>query len=149
MTSKTGASVRPLGLEAIEVLQQIKHISLPDVFVFPSVRSSGGTFGGFPRAWKRITTNSELSKEELQALSEISAHSLRHGFATIANDIGLTLPTVSSLLGHSLGGVTAGYVSQIDATLTAAADKTCRAISIKLGSSNHDNVIKYRALGQF
>ena len=45
-----------------------------------------------------------------ETLDGLDRHALRHSFAGVAEELGMTLPTIAALLGHSLGGVTAGYV---------------------------------------
>lgn len=52
----------------------------------------------------------------------ITAHVLRHSFASIANDLGLSEITIAALLGHAKGSVTSKYVHTLDNTLVMAAD---------------------------
>jgi integrase len=117
--TKTGASVRPIGSAALALI--------PDhggEYVFPAVRSSGHEgakpFGGLPNAWGRIAKAKELAG--------ITPHTLRHGFSSMAEELGMSVPTIQALLGHSGRGVTAGYIHKIDASLSAAAEKVSAAI---------------------
>ena len=59
----------------------------------------------------------------------LTPHGLRHSFAGVADDIGLTEPTIAALLGHSGGGTTRGYIHKLDAALLAAADRVAGRIS--------------------
>ncbi len=97
--------------------------------MFPSDRKKGAAYGGLPKAWRRIVSHQSLSSQDRFELHEFSLHGLRHGFATTADGLGLTLPTVAALLGHAVGGVTASYISRVDSVLTSAADKVAREIS--------------------
>jgi integrase len=61
-------------------------------------------------------------------LQGVTLHTLRHSFASVADDLGLTLATTGALLGHSAGSVTHRYVHKLDAALIAAADSVAAAI---------------------
>jgi integrase len=137
--TKTGESVRPIGQKAIEVLSLIQERGEDGAFVFPAVRKDDAHFGGLPRAWNRIVKNDDLDPEDLIRLEGLTLHMLRHGFATTANSLGMTLPTVAALLGHAAGGVTAGYISRVDDVLLAAADKVAETIS-RLMANGADNI---------
>lgn len=127
--SKTGESVRPLGRGAVELLRSIQERGVAGAYVFPAERKDDAPFGGLPKAYDRIVRHSDLSLEDRAALADLTLHGLRHGLATTADGLGLTLPTVSALLGHAAGGVTAGYVARVDAVLTAAADRVSAEVS--------------------
>jgi integrase len=116
--SKEGASVRPVGRPAFEVLAKIvRKKGCP--YVLPSVRGSGG-FGGMPGAWKRIAKRAKLVG--------VTAHTLRHSFASVAGDLGFTESTIAAMLGHAAGSVTSRYVHHLDTVLVAAADKVAAAV---------------------
>jgi integrase len=53
---------------------------------------------------------------------DVSPHVLRHSFASLAADMGLSDNTIASLLGHSRGSVTSRYMHGSDKALIAAAD---------------------------
>ena len=48
--------------------------------------------------------------------------SLRHSFASIANDLGFTEVTIAALVGHAKGSVTSKYIHTLDTALIMAAD---------------------------
>jgi hypothetical protein len=50
----------------------------------------------------------------------LTAHGLRHSFASVAEDLGYTLPTIGALLGHAGNGMTASYIHKLDQVLFAA-----------------------------
>jgi integrase len=117
--SKTGRSTRPAGSVALDLLRQAAAKS-DGPFVFSSERRPGAAFSGLPKAWRRI-----MGKE----LAWLTPHGLRHSFASIAEDLGFTLPTIGSLLGHSSHGVTAGYVHKVDQVLVASANSVAEHIA--------------------
>ncbi|MEL6244361.1 MAG: tyrosine-type recombinase/integrase [Pseudomonadota bacterium] len=110
--SKEGASVRPIGLPAIELLEALRETATSD-FVFPGKRGAD-TYGGLPRQWRKMFGDSELS--------DLTAHVLRHSFASIANDLGFTESTVAMLLGHATHSITSKYIHSLDSVLITAAD---------------------------
>ena len=110
--SKEGASIRPIGLPVIELLEQ-RYQQRTGTFVFAGF-GEDNAFGGFPKQWKLILKGSQIA--------DITAHVLRHSFASIANDLGFTEITIAALLGHAKGTVTSKYVHSLDTTLIMAAD---------------------------
>lgn len=116
--SKEGASVRPIGRPVFNVLAKIDRQE-DCAFVLPAVRGEG-SFGGLPRAWGRIMARAKLE--------DVTAHTLRHSFASVAGDIGFSEPTIAAMIGHSAGSVTGRYIHHLDSVLVAAADKVARSI---------------------
>ena len=81
---------------------------------------SGEVFGGLPKGWKRIAKGA--------GLEDVTPHTLRHSFASVAGDLGYTEPTIAALLGHAAGSVTSRYVHHLDSVLIAAADRVAEEI---------------------
>ncbi len=116
--SKEGASVRPVGQRAFDLLATIeKKKGCP--YVLAPVRGADA-FGGMPGAWKRIAKRAKFHG--------VTPHTLRHSFASVAGDLGFTESTIAAMLGHAAGSVTSRYVHHLDSVLVAAADKVARAI---------------------
>jgi integrase len=111
--TKEGQSVRPMGLPVLEYFDE-RDMSGDCPYVFPGERNPDGPFGSFPRHWEKIFAGTELA--------DITAHVLRHSFASIANDLGFTEITIAALLGHATGSITSRYVHTLDAALVMAAD---------------------------
>lgn len=111
-STKTGRSNRPLGTKAAEVFREALERDASAAHVFPAARGAQGPYGGLPGAWARIVT---------PVLPDVTAHVLRHSFASVADDLGFSESTIAALLGHSTGGVTRGYIHKIDAVLVEAA----------------------------
>ena len=59
---------------------------------------------------------------EKARLDDITPHTLRHTFASLAGDLGFSELTIAALLGHSARGVTQRYI-HIDEALRMAADR--------------------------
>ena len=125
--SKEGASVRPAGRP---LLQHIENITKEDnsKMVLTPVRS-GEVFGGMPKGWKRIAKRA--------GFNDVTLHTLRHSFASVAGDLGYTEPTIAAMLGHAAGSVTSRYIHHLDSVLVAAADKVALTIFDML--STHHN----------
>jgi integrase len=54
----------------------------------------------------------------------VTPHTLRHGFASLADDYGYSEATIGAMLGHSKGtSTTRGYIHKLDPALVASADR--------------------------
>ncbi len=115
--TKTGESIRPVGKAAFNILEKVTKNKKSD-YVF--ARDDGeDKFVGLPKAWLRIIEEAGLLK------TGITMHSLRHSFASVANELQFTPPTIAAMLGHSLAaiGITGRYIHHLDETLIHAANK--------------------------
>ncbi|MBF0563086.1 MAG: tyrosine-type recombinase/integrase, partial [Alphaproteobacteria bacterium] len=92
-------------------------------FVFPG-RLPGKPFSGLPKAWPRI-----IARAEADLLTALTPHGLRHGFASVGADLGLTEITIAALLGHSAASVTGRYIHHVDTALVAAANRVAARIA--------------------
>lgn len=110
--SKEGFSVRPIGLAAIEYLENEQPYA-DGSYVFPG-SGYDNAFGGSPNQWNAIFKGSPLDS--------VTAHVLRHSFASVANNLGYTEITIAALIGHAKGKMTSKYVHTLDKTLVMAAD---------------------------
>lgn len=116
--SKEGASIRPIGKPVIDLLASIDSSSFQGRVINP-IRS-GMIFGGLQKGWKRIAQRAELV--------DVTPHTLRHSFASIAADLGYSELTIAALLGHASGSITSRYIHHVDGVLIAAADRVAAAI---------------------
>jgi integrase len=126
--SKTGRSIRPIGGKAIAALRDAMGRS-NGPFVFPSDKAEGKNYVGLPKAWERIVGDK---------LANITPHGLRHAFASTAEDLGFTVPTIKALLGHTIGGVTEGYIHKVDSALIAAANRIALHIANAMDGVSDD-----------
>ncbi|KQT55041.1 integrase [Methylobacterium sp. Leaf456] len=123
--SKEGASVRPVGGAAVAVLDGLPR-DAASPFVLPAARGSG-SFASLPDALERIVAR--------VGLEGVTAHTLRHSFASVAGDLGFSDSTIGAMLGHAGSTVTSRYVHHLDAVLLAAADRVAEQIAITLDKS--------------
>ena len=91
----------------------------------------GAPFQGLPRALRRLVGS---------RIPGLTAHGLRHSFASVAEDLGYSLPTIGALLGHAGNGVTAGYIHKLDQALIVAADRISENIASMMAGTT-SNVI--------
>ena len=137
--TKEDESIRPLSAAAIRVLDHLPEALQPKgcKFVLPG-DDGKRPYGGLPKAIKRIM-------ERKPELSGVTAHVLRHGFASLADELGYTESTVGALLGHRSGGsVTRRYVHHVDRVLIAAADRVANLIeSAMAGKARHAEVDEF------
>src|SRR5262249_36070659 len=109
--TKTGESLRPLSHAACDVLRSLARSG---DLVFAATRGTG-KMAGFPKLWARITKLGELP-------TDVTPNTLRHSFATLANDLGYNEPTIATLIGHRGRSITSRYIHSADPLLLAAAD---------------------------
>lgn len=127
--SKTGVSIRPLSQDAANLLRSIPR---QGAYVFPAAKGKSGHTQSVPKFWREtlLPKASEIARESnTENLDGLDRHALRHSLAGTAEGLGLTVPTIAALLGHSLAGVTEGYVlKRLDAALIASADRVSALI---------------------
>jgi integrase len=110
--TKSGAQLRVIGRPAVGLLlAQPQTTKSP--FFFPADWGEGH-FIGIVRVLDRVCA--------LASLADVTPHTLRHTFASVAGDLGFSEFTIAALLGHASRGVTQRYV-HIDEALRLAADK--------------------------
>lgn len=130
--TKTGASLRPLSRNALSALGASLRIE-GNPLVFPG-RSDSRPMTGLPKRFARMCAQAKLAR--------VTLHTLRHSFATVANELGLAEATIAALLGHKLHTITGRYTHHLDSTLLAAADRVANAIADRLaGQSTQGNVV--------
>lgn len=66
-------------------------------------------------------------------IKDVTPHTLRRTFGSVAGDLGFSELTIAALLGHAARDVTQGYV-HIDEALKLAATRTCEKIASLLDS---------------
>ena len=109
--TKSGAQTRVIGRAAIELLLEQPKTKSP--FFFPADWGEGH-FVGVVRVLDRVC--------EKARLSDVTPHTLRRTFASLAGDLGFSELTIAALLGHSARGVTQRYI-HIDEALRMTADR--------------------------
>ena len=114
--TKSGPQTRVIGCAAVNVLLAQPRTSSP--FIFPADWGDGH-FIGVVRVLDRVCA--------MVRLQDVTPHTLRHTFASVAGDLGFSELTIAALLGHSARGITQRYV-HIDEALRMAADKVAEEI---------------------
>jgi integrase len=131
-STKTGYSVRPLGRPAADFLGGLLRHAKSETVIASG--EDGKPYGALSRAWARIAARAKFKG--------VSLHTLRHSFATTANTLGCSEPTIAAMLGHSRGTMTSRYVHVVDATLLAAADRVAGAIAHAMAGGKPATVTK-------
>lgn len=135
--SKEGASVRPAGSAVFDVLSSIDREADCPTVLAPA--RQGQRFGGMPKGWKRIAKRA--------GFEDVTLHTLRHSFASVAGDLHYTEPTIAAMLGHAAGSVTGRYIHHLDSVLIAAADRVAMTIAgfMKGDAATLDDRLDYAA----
>jgi integrase len=129
--TKTGRSVRPLSHAACDV---IRGITRDRDLVFPALRG-GALAKGFWRQWENIAAFVGLPPE-------VTPHTLRHSFASLAGDLAYSEPTIAALIGHKGRTMTSRYIHGADAVLLAAADAVANRTAELMGDkATHATVV--------
>jgi integrase len=128
--TKTGKSIRPLSHAACEVLRCLARTS---ELVFPATRGTGSMLG-FPKLWEKIAKLADLSVD-------VTPHTLRHSFASLAGDLGYSEPTIAALIGHKGHSITSRYIHAADKLLLAAADSVATCTAELMGESQSKGVV--------
>ncbi len=128
--TKTGRSIRPLSNAACDVL---RHLTRVGHLAFPATRGEG-RMSGFPKLWARIAKLGELPLE-------VTPHTLRHSFASLAGDLGYSEPTIATLVGHKGNTITSRYVHTADAVLLAASDAVADRTAKLMGEPRPSSVV--------
>jgi integrase len=135
-STKEGYSLRPLGQPAADELTRLiqsEALPRPDGAETLFASKDGSRFSGLQRGWDRIARRAKLEG--------ITLHTLRHSFATTANMLGCSEPTIAAMLGHSRGTVTSRYVHHIDEMLLEAADRVAGAIARAMAGGTSAEVV--------
>jgi integrase len=97
--SKTGAKVIRLNDAALTVLKAIPKV-VGNAYVVVGDRP-GGHIVNLQKPWRRIRREA--------GLEDVRLHDLRHSFASVAAELGGSLPMIGKLLGHKHPQTTARY----------------------------------------
>jgi integrase len=117
--TKTGRSTRAIGAPAMKMLRDLQAQAIRSEYVFPGARRDGPA--DLKKAIAKIF--------DVAGLSDVRSHDLRRTFASVGDEIGLSEPTIASLLGHAKRSVTAKhYIRRPDAAMIAAATSVSERI---------------------
>lgn len=114
--TKTGPSLRPLSRPSCAILRAMPR----GEFVFQAMWADA-PMADLTRPWGKVMKLARLG-------DDVTAHTLRHSFASVAADLQFGDATIGSLLGHKGHGITRRYIHSADAVLLAAADAVAAEI---------------------
>ena len=86
---------------------------------------------GFPKLWARIAKLGDLP-------TDVTPHTLRHSFASLAGDLGFSETTIAALVGHTGRSITSRYMHSADMVLLAAADAVANRTAELMGDGQTD-----------
>ncbi|WP_374623142.1 tyrosine-type recombinase/integrase [Devosia sp.] len=135
--SKTGASVRPLTRPVQELLTSLPRID-GSPWVLPGIRSpQAQPYGGLDNAVDRFAVKA--------GLPDLTAHVLRHSFASVGGDLDFSDSTIGAIIGHASHGITGRYVHRLDSVLLAAANRIAGEVARQIAPEADAVVIPLRA----
>jgi integrase len=120
--SKVGARDIPIGLAALDLLRALPRMA-GNPFVFPG-RVSGQPLVGLQKIWERVRVAAHLS--------DLRLHDLRHGFASVGVNRGVSLALLQGLLGHSSPLTTHRYAHLETDPMRAEADGIAASVAAAL-----------------
>ena len=101
---KSGMSIRPLSKIAVELIEAQPRRG-PYVFEYERARP----ISNLRPHWLNLTMP-----------KDVTAHSLRHSFASLAGDLGMPDHTIARLLGHRQSSITSRYIHMEKAIIEAS-----------------------------
>ncbi|MBF0428315.1 MAG: site-specific integrase [Magnetococcales bacterium] len=129
--SKTGTKVVVMGAPALQHLAGLPRIQ-GNPYVFTGEKE-GMALVGVPKVWEKV--------RNLAGLSDVTLHGLRHAFASVGVNAGLSLPVVGALLGHSSESMTARYGHLASDPIRQAADRISGTIAAALNGTSKAEVV--------
>jgi integrase len=116
--TKGDAQVRAIGPSAAR-LAASQPIQLGSPFVFPATMGDG-SYTAAKACLRRLCA--------MVAIENVTPHTLRHTFVSLAGELGFSELVIAAMLGHSAQSVTQGYV-HVDDALKVAVARTCDEIA--------------------
>lgn len=129
---QVGTLLFPLNDPSLEVLQRLPRIE-GNPYVLPGGKP-GKPIDDIRKFWTRMLTHAELERVQKKTgeSTTLHRHDLRHAHGNMAADLGMTLQTTASLLGHANVSSASRYSkSGEDATLKAS-QKVAQSLQSKL-----------------
>lgn len=111
--TKNGALFVSLGGAAVEVLAELKAEGRDPTYVIAGQRK-GAALVNLQKPWRALRS--------LAALDDVRIHDLRHTYASIGAGLGMSLPLLGRLLGHTQASTTSRYAHLAQDPVRVAAD---------------------------
>ena len=108
--TKTGVSVRPLSVAAIDIIKRQKQNGAAYVFDRQvNGKSRGKPIDALRHQWLKLGMS-----------GDVTPHTLRHSFASLGADLGLADSTIARMLGHSQSSITSRYIHMEKSVIEAS-----------------------------
>lgn len=123
--TKGDEQARAIGPAVVKLIEE-QPVMEGNPHVFPSAETTGPITTA-PTCLARLSA--------IAKIEEITPHTLRHTFGSVAGDLGFSELTIAAMLGHASQTVTQGYV-HVDEALRLAVSRTSAEISkvLELGA---------------
>lgn len=123
--SKTGAKIIRLNAAALAELEAVPRVAGNEYVIVGDCK--GKHFRGMQKVWQRLRKAAEIE--------DVRLHDLRHSFASVGVEKGMSLPVIGKLLGHSQVKTTSRYAHLTDTSVDRANEDIGAEIESVLGSS--------------
>jgi integrase len=129
--TKSGQQLRPIGRAAFEVMAEAPMVGDSD-FVFPAARGNGHL----------LDVKVFYKACEMAGLPDLTLHGLRHGYASVAGELGYADATIGVLLGHRSNTISGRYTHIPDPAAVTAAGRVAATIAQRMkGEAPGANVV--------
>ncbi len=119
--TKSGQQLRPIGSAAFEVMAVAPMVEGAE-YVFPAARGKGHLLD--VKVFRRACEKADLP--------DLTLHGLRHGYASVAGELGYADATIGVLLGHRSNTISGRYTHIPDPAAVAAAGRVAAAIARRM-----------------
>jgi len=119
--TKSGQQMRPLGSAVFEVMAEAPMVEGSE-YVFPAARGKGHLLD--VKVFRRAC--------EAAGLPGLTLHGLRHGYASVAGELGYADATIGVLLGHRSNTISGRYTHIPDPAAVAAAGRVAATIARRM-----------------
>ena len=136
--SKTGRKTIYLSSGALQVLAGIeREDDNPHVIVGAK---PGSHFRGLSRPWFRIRKRA--------GLDDVRLHDLRHTYASVGAGIGLSLPMIGNLLGHTVPATTQRYAHLAANPMLEAAERIGASLDAAMSGESEAELITFPGIAR-
>ncbi len=118
--TKTGRQTRSIGRAALDFLAGLEKNG---AYVFPAGRGEA-YFAGLQKVFETVRQRAELT--------DVTLKTFRHGFASVAGELGYSDVTIGAMLGHRSNTITGRYTHIVDPAVAAAADRVSALIEQRM-----------------
>ncbi len=132
--TKSGRLTVSLGEAAIAVLLDLRANGRDDTFVISGQRT-GASLVNLQKPWRALRS--------LAGLDDVRIHDLRHTYASVGAGMGMSLPLLGRLLGHTQAATTSRYahlsMDPVRVAADAISDELMRMASVRIKAHAADD----------